>query len=93
MQPPDNRDCVGCRSFGEVNADSNLHGRGIQIYPSGEIYIGYFNNYHCAPGRYINIWSNGEFRVGEVYFKDGEMRARGTEYKNDGTSDKYDYGY
>jgi len=41
--------------FGEVNKDNLRHGRGISIYPSGEIRIGYFDNHGGAPGNYLKI--------------------------------------
>jgi hypothetical protein len=46
-------------------------GRGICIYPNGNIHIGYYNNGELAPGNDIYIFSDGGFIVGEVYLKDG----------------------
>jgi hypothetical protein len=45
MQPNHLRYCGKYdRQFGEVNEDNRLHGRGIDIWSSGAICIGYFEN-------------------------------------------------
>ena len=76
--------------IGELNSDNKLHGRGINIDTNGNIYIGYWNNgVWRAPGNFIRIFEGG-LLVGERYLKDGELCRRGTEYKNDGTSKKFD---
>ena len=81
----------GCLYLGEWSKDSNKpHGRGIRICTSGPILIAYWNNGWSAPGKYIDIWGGGTFRVGECYMKDGKMTSRGTTYKNDGTTEKFD---
>ena len=77
-------DCIGERNAKDIN------GRGICIWSDGLISIGYWNNNDLAPGHYINIFSDGGFHVGEVHLKDGEMCWRGTDYKTDGTSSKFD---
>jgi hypothetical protein len=47
--------------FGERKHKYNkLHGRGIEIYTSGIICIGYYKNYRDAPGNYITIDSWGD---------------------------------
>jgi len=61
----------GNKVFGELNSDNYLHGKGIRIFFFGDIEIGYWDNSECAPGNYLTICSDGEFRVGEVYLKDG----------------------
>ncbi len=83
------KDRNGTDCIGERNSENKLHGRGIKIYSFGRIHIGYWNNGEHAPGNFIWIDSDGEYRVGEMYFKDGKMCWRGTVYKEDGTSQKY----
>ncbi len=91
MQPSPLRyiDGDGAR-FGELNEDNELHGRGIYISNYGSIVIGYWENDDSSTGNYINIYSNGEFKVGERYFKDGRICDRGTRYFRDGSEYKYD---
>ena len=79
----------GDHYMGEMSGD-NRHGRGINISSYGNICIGYWQNDDRAPGNYIEIDSDGEFRVGECYMQNGNIKVRGTEYKTDGTSKKYD---
>jgi hypothetical protein len=55
-----------------------------------DIRIGYFEDGYVSTGNYIHILYNGEFRVGEVYFKEGKRWMRGTWYKTDGTAEEYD---
>ncbi len=43
-----------------------------------------------STGNYIYIFSDGEFRVGECYFKEGDKLNRGKRYYTDGTEKKYD---
>jgi hypothetical protein len=77
--------------YGEVNADGEEHGRGIQIWNDGDIWIGYFENGVWSTGNYIRIWDDGDkFEVGEYYMKDGREWNRYTEYKTNGTVLKYD---
>ena len=77
-------------NFGELNEENNLHGRGIDT--DGGIYIQHWNNGDYAPGNYIHIYSSdGDFRVGERYLKDGRMHRRCTRNKTDGTIDKFGY--
>jgi hypothetical protein len=64
--------------YGEVNAVGKEHGRGIYKFDDGNIVIGYFKNGLRSTGNYIVIHSDGEFRVGESYLKDGEEWRRGT---------------
>jgi hypothetical protein len=45
--------------------------RGIRIWNTGIISIGYFEDGECSAGSYITIWSSGDFRVGEYYLKKG----------------------
>ncbi len=69
-----------------------MHGRGIRIDDDGFILIGYFDEDGIAStGNYIHIYSDGTFRVGERYFKDGERRERGTGYMTDGKKKKYEH--
>ena len=84
-------DKYGFKRIGELNSANNLHGRGILINILGTIWIQYWNNGDVAPGNYLKIWSDGDVSVGECYFKDGELRDRGTIYKTDGTSVTYDW--
>ena len=83
-------DSVGNKYYGEINADGNRHGRGIFIYPDGDIYIEYFDTGATSPGKSIAIWSDGDFRVGEIYLKDRQKCKRGTWYKIDGTTEEFD---
>jgi len=58
----------GSKYFGEWSeATKKPHGRGIRIYTSGNILIGYYNNGGLAPGNYLTIYSNGTVYVGEYY--------------------------
>ncbi len=79
-----------CEKIGEHNSNNNLHGRGIYIHSSGFIYIGYWNNGEFAPGSYIHIFSDGEFRVGESYLKAGKKWNKYTRYRTNGTTEEYD---
>ena len=63
---------VNDNDIGELNIDNKLHGKGIYIYSNGYIRIQYFNNGHDAIGKYIQIWDDGRFFLGEIYMKDGE---------------------
>ena len=74
-----------------MNQHNNLDGRGICIFDSGLITIGYFDNCYDAPGNYIFIYSDGRFDVGEMCLKDGQMRNRGTRYKKNGTALEFGY--
>ena len=80
----------GQKMIGELNSDNKLHGKGIYFYSGGEIGIGYYNNGVGAPGNYLTIYSDGEFKVGECYLKDGEKCVRGTRYLTDGFCKKFD---
>jgi hypothetical protein len=68
-----------------------LHGRGIRIYDSGSIIIGYYENGKLSTGNYIQIYSSGNFGVSEWYKKDGREWDRGTRYMTDGKEGKYGY--
>ncbi len=59
--------------FGEFNQDNDLHGRGIQIWNDGEIWIGYYEKGGLSTGNYIYIRYDGVFWVGEKYLKDGVL--------------------
>ncbi len=92
MQPNHLRYCGKYdRQFGEVNEDNRLHGRGIDIWSSGAICIGYFENDLQSTGNYIVILNYGRFDVGEKYKKEGGRGNRGTQYNTDGTEEKYDF--
>ena len=66
--------------FGEHNENNVLHGRGIYIYSDVSINIHYWNNGAPAPGNFIEINEDRNFRVGNRYLKAGEMRTRDTLY-------------
>ncbi len=57
---------------------------------SDTFWIGCFEN-GLSTGNYIVIYSDGEFRVGEIYFKDGKKRFRGTFYETNGKEEQFDY--
>ncbi len=57
--------------YGEVNKSGDEHGRGIRIWDDGTITIGYHKNGDWGTGKCIEILSNGWFRVGEIYQKEG----------------------
>jgi hypothetical protein len=44
-----------------------------------------------STGKYIRIYSDGEFRVGEYYMKEGKKRDRYTKYCTDGKEEQYDW--
>ena len=69
----------GIKYVGEWSTDSDeLNGRCISIYPSGTITLGYYKNGYYAPGKYITVFSSGEFAVGERYEDaDGNLNCRG----------------
>ena len=71
--------------FGEHNEHNKLHGKGVYINSSGNITIGYFDDGDDAPGNNIIIKNDGEFYLGETFFKDGRIGLRGTIYCTDGT--------
>ncbi len=78
--------------FGEFSEKNNPHGRGIYIYFDGDIRFQYYHNGATASGNYIHIYKDGEFDVGEGYFKDGmKLHHRCTRYCTDGTSVKYGF--
>ena len=59
---------AGDKYVGEWSEDTKKpHGRGILILSNANIYIQYWAGGVAAPGNYINIFSNGEFKVGEHY--------------------------
>jgi hypothetical protein len=62
-------------TFGEMTKDDNLTSRCITTYKGykGEILIGYLKNGNWT-GNFIRILEDGEFRVGEIYEKDGKRR-------------------
>ena len=81
----------GCEHFiGEVNSKNELHGRGIYIYHQNRsgilIDIDHYKKGERALGKYIHIFSDGEFVVGECYLDYGQTCIGGTSYKPDGTS-------
>lgn len=55
----------GSKYFGEINDHRAPHGKGIRIFPTGAIHIGYFDNgsVHTA-GHFMSMRSDGIFRVG-----------------------------
>ncbi len=80
----------GSTYYGELNADGKEHGRGIRIWDDGSTTIGYYENGKWSTDNYIFIFSDGDFRVGEIYQKDGKKWKRGTTYFTNGTEKKYD---
>ncbi len=56
---------------------------------AGQIQIGYFKNGGFSPGNFIQILSEGDFRVGEYYLKNGGICDRRTWYNTDGTCKKF----
>ncbi len=76
--------------FGEHNEENNLHGRGIIILPNCHIDIGFYNNSDYAPGNYIEIFSDGDVDVGEIYLKDGKRWNKCTRYFSDGKTKESD---
>ncbi len=76
--------------FGELNENNEAHGRSIKICDNGVIDIGYFEDGLGSTGNYITIYSDGRFRVGEVFMKDGRRWIRGTQYNTDGTENEFE---
>ena len=72
--------------IGELNERNNLHGRGIEIYKSGNFYIRYFKNGCQTIGNYIHIYNGGIVNVGELFMYEDEQRYRYTEYRPDGST-------
>ncbi len=89
MNPPSASNYMFRNYYGELNR-IGPHGKGIKIFKDGHIYIQYWNNEEPAPGNYIRIFSDGEFKVGEFYLKDGEMHRRGALYCLDCTATEFD---
>ena len=81
------------RYFGEWSlATQKPHGRGIRIYKDGAIRIGHWDNGVYADGRYIQIYSNGRFDVGErTKNAEGKKHFKYTSYNKDGTNKQFDY--
>ncbi len=75
-------------SFGELNENNRMQGRGIEIGNYGVITIGYFEDGDYT-GNYIRIFSSGNFRVGEKYIEDGWRKISGTKYNEDGTEEQF----
>ncbi len=46
---------LGGKYYGELNANSEAHGRGISIYNDGRIWIGYFEDGWLSTGNFIQI--------------------------------------
>lgn len=78
----------GHQYFGEWSSITKRpHGRGIEINDSFDVYFGYFINGIQADGRYVNIFSIGEFRVGEItHDSKGTKRNKWTNYWTNGTT-------
>lgn len=64
--------------YGGLNEDGKEHGRGIKIFWSDEIEIGYYEDGGLSVGNYIWIRDDGSIKVGERYLKDGAKWNRGT---------------
>ncbi len=71
--------------IGEQKKVDTLHGRVILMHKNGSIFIGYFENGKLSTGKYIEILSNGWFRVGEIYLKEGKRWKRGKLYRKNGS--------
>jgi hypothetical protein len=78
-------------SFGELNENNRMQGRGIKIGNYGVIDIGYYENDDWSTGNYITIWKDGEFWVGEKYIEDGWIKSRYTWYYTNGTEKKFGF--
>lgn len=52
---------TGAKNIGELDAKNRLSGRGIEIYSSGLIVIGYFQRGAPTTGNCIRIYSDGVF--------------------------------
>ena len=77
-------------SIGELNQKGLLNGKGISIFPSGDIFIGHWANGLPVPGTRISIEPNGEFRVDEISAGEwGGLEANGTVYMKDGKFKTY----
>lgn len=50
--------------FGELSSSINEQGRGIRVY-NHVIIIRYWRNADQAPGKFIKIWSDNQFEVGD----------------------------
>ena len=62
----------GCYYFGEIDSQNNKpHGRGIWIDKYGWISIQRWKDGSSAPGNYIAIDYDGDFRIGEIISADG----------------------
>jgi len=83
----------GSKFIGELNSKNKLQGKGIAIYPSGFIEIGYFEKGYLAPGNYLWIYSDGKFHVGERYLKDGKRWDKYTQYLTNGKQIKFDKAF
>ena len=54
---------------GELDNNNTLNGNGIEINPQTHILFGYFHRSSLKPGNYICVYNNGDFDVGEAYFR------------------------
>ena len=76
----------GNKGIGELKFDNNLQGRGIRIFSTGTIHMGYWNDGVPAPGNYLYIYSGGNVEVGQIYLKEGKRWIKGTQYNSNGTT-------
>ena len=51
-----------------------MNGKGIIIRKDGGVHVGYVKMAQFSPGNFITIYTDGKFRVGEFYMKDGHLQ-------------------
>jgi hypothetical protein len=67
------------KSFGEHNAENELHGRGIERMSDGFIFVACYKASYKSIGSRIIIGDDGNFSVGECYLVgEDETKFRGT---------------
>jgi hypothetical protein len=89
LKPLQTKTDLRYKYYGELDARGEVHGRGICI-DNNCIIIGYWENDYWRTGNFIHIYSDGRFKVEEIYMKKNKRLRRGTCYHKNGKEEKYD---
>lgn len=78
--------------IGEVDEQGRLNGIGMQFKKKDkDIYIGKFKKgSYSTPGKYIIIDYDGEFHLGNSFWKNGAVKSKWTSYCTDGSTEEHD---
>jgi len=81
----------GYHYIGESDAKNWTQGIGIKLDKDGNFFCNRRKDNKVDIGNAISIHSDGDIRVGEDFYDDnGNIKARGTHYNADGTTEKFD---